>query len=162
MTDNLIGVTTFVAQALPATNDDTGFEALTWVQVKGMQTSFVLGVSHSNIDIPDLGTGFTSAAKGAASGRDTQATFRYIEDDPGQIDVIEQAVDPDGVGAVKLVWGSGSDTGDGPAPVSGDKVHYAQGYFHSYEPNQASVDAFEGGTVSFRQNDFTVESTEPA
>lgn len=162
MTANHIGKTMYVAQALPATNNAAGFEALTWVQVKGIQTLPVLGVSHSGIDVPDLATGFTSSVKGAAAGRDSTFTYRRIAADAGQIDVEEQAIDDNGLGAVKIVTGSGTDSGDGPAPVTGDPVEYAQGYFHSYEPNQATDSSFEGATVSFRQNNFTVTATEPA
>jgi len=161
MTTNHIGATLYVAQAAPATNDAAGFEALTWVQVKGIQTLPVFGVSHAGIDVEDLGTGFTSSVKGAASGRDTAFTFRRIADDPGQIDVKEQAADDNGVASLKIVYGTGVDTGDGPAPVTGDEVHYAQGYLHSYEANAGSVSSFRGASVNFRQNAVEVEGTEP-
>ena len=105
MTANFIGQTMYVAQALPATNDDTGFEALTWVQVKGIQTLPVFGVTHNGIDVPDLATGFTQSVKGAAAGRDSTFSFRRIAADAGQIDVAEQAADDDGLGSIKLVTG---------------------------------------------------------
>lgn len=162
MTTNHIGATLWVSEAAPATNDTAGFEALTWVQVKGIQTLPVLGVSHSGIDVPDLATGFTSSVKGAAAGRDSTFTYRNIDADPGQEDVEGLAVDDNGVGAVKIGYGSGTVGADGPALETGDEVIYAQGYFHSYEPNQGSDSSFRGATVSFRQNDFTVEGTEPA
>lgn len=162
MTANFIGQTMYVAQALPATNDDTGFEALTWVQVKGIQTLPVFGVTHNGIDVPDLATGFTQSVKGAAAGRDSTFSFRRIAADAGQIDVAEQAADDDGLGSIKLVTGSGTDSGDGPAATSGDRVVYAQGYFHSLEPNQGTDSSFEGSSCSFRQNAVEVEATEPA
>jgi hypothetical protein len=162
MTDNHIGKTIYVAQALPATNDTTGFEALTWVQVKGPITGPQLGVSHSMIDIPDLATGFTTAAKGAASGTDTTMSFRKVASDAGQEDLKEQAEDQNGVLSIKIVTGSGTDSGDGPAPVTGDPVEYAQGIAHSYQPNQIDGGNFEGFSVGFKQNDFTVIGTEPA
>jgi len=162
MTANHIGKTLYVAQALPATNNAGGFEALTWVQVKGIQTLPVFGVSHSGIDVPDLATGFTQSVKGAAAGRDSTFTFRRIAADAGQIDVQEQAADEAGLGSIKIVTGSGADSGDGPIPATGDRVIYAQGYFHSFEPNQATDSTFEGATVSFRQNAVEVEATEPA
>lgn len=165
MTANHIGKTMYVAEALPATNDAAGFEALTWVQVKGIQTLPVLGVSYSGIDAPDLATGFTKSSKGAGAGRDTTFTFRDMGGssiDPGQEDVIGLAEDRDGLGSVKLVAGTGAFGADGPAPQTGDKVEYAQGYFHTFEPNQGTVTTHEGGTCSFRQNDFTIAATEPA
>lgn len=162
MTQNHIGKTLWVATALPATNDAAGFEALTWVQVKGIQTLPLLGVTHAGIDVADLATGFTSAVKGAASGKDSPFSHRDIPGDPGQGNVKTQAIDPSGVGSVRIVEGSGTDTGDGPAPVTGDVVEYAQGYFHSYDPNEGSDSTHRGATISFRQNNFSVEGTVPA
>lgn len=161
MTQNHIGKTIYVATAHPATNNAAGFEALTWVQVKGPITLPQLGVTHSMTDIPDLATGFTSAVKGAAQGVDTTATFRKVDGDTGQTNLIGQAVDNDGALSIKIVNGSGADSGDGPAPVTGDAVEYAQGIAHSYQPNQADNSSFEGFQVGFRQNDFTVTGTEP-
>ncbi|WP_425070642.1 hypothetical protein [Sagittula sp. S175] len=164
-TKNHIGKTLYVAQALPATNNAAGFEALTWVQVKGIQTLPVLGVTHATIDVPDLATGFTIAVKGAASGQDTPFTFRDLGTgtlDAGQADAIEQANDAQGLMSVKIVTGSGTDSGDGPAPVTGDPVEYAQGFAHSYVPNTGDTSGHEGGSVTFRQNNFTVSATEPA
>jgi hypothetical protein len=158
MTQNHIGKTLYVATAHPATNNASGFEALTWVQVKGPITLPQLGVTHSMTDIPDLATGFTSAVKGAAQGVDTTMTFRTVSGDTGQA----QAVDNDGALSVKIVTGSGADSGDGPAPVTGDAVEYAQGIAHSYQPNQADNSSYEGFQVGFRQNGFTVPGTQPA
>lgn len=162
MTRNHIGKTLYVAQALPATNDSTGFEALTWVQVKGLQVLPQLGVSHADIEVPDLSTGFTSTLKGAATGVESTMAFRTVAADAGQVDVKEQAVDAQGEMSIKIVTGSGTDTGDGPAPVSGDAVQYAQGICKNYQEIQGDTTNYEGFSVAFRQNDFTVDATEPA
>ncbi|WP_406646856.1 hypothetical protein QEZ52_00280 [Aliisedimentitalea scapharcae] len=162
MTDNHIGKTLWMATALPASNDTTGFEALTWVQVKGIQTLPVFGVTHSNTDVPDLATGFTSGTKGAGSGRESQFTTREISGDTGQGNVKTQANDKDGLVSLKIAEGSGTDSGDGPALVTGDAVKYAQGYLHSHEENQGTDNTHKGATCSFKQNNFTVEGTEPA
>jgi len=162
MSSNHKGMTLWIATALPATNDAAGFEALTWVQVKGIQTLPVFGVTHSNTDIPDLATGFTSGTKGAGSGRETQFTYREITGDTGQGNVETQGVDRDGIVSLKIAEGSGTDSGDGPAVVTGDPVQYAQGYLHSHEENQGSDNSFKGATCTFKQNNFTVKATEPA
>lgn len=158
MTDNHIGKTLWVAEAAPATNDDTGFEALTWVEVKGHITLPQFGVTHSMIDVPDLKSGFTSAVKGAGQGVDTTATFRQVDGDAGQEDVMAAANSQDGIISFKIVKGSGTDN----APASGDPVEYATGIAHSYQPNQGDNSNYEGFSVGFRQNDFTVVATEPA
>lgn len=161
MTQNHIGDTIYVAKAYPATNDAAGFEALVWVQAKGNVTLPQLGVSHSMIDIPDLATGFTDAVKGAGQGVDTTMTFRDVDGDTGQADVIAQADDNDGILCVKIVSGTGADTGDGPAPVAGDVVKYAQGIAHSHQPNQGDSSSYKGFQVGFRQKKPTVVATEP-
>lgn len=158
MTANHIGKTIYIATAAPATNDDTGFEALTWVKASGVITLPQLGVTHSMIDVPDLQTGFTSAVKGAGQGVDTTSTFRNVTGDTGQATLKAAAVSQAGILSVKLVTG----TGVANAPVTGDLVEYAQGIAHSYTPNQGENSAYEGFSVGFRQNDFTVAGTEPA
>ncbi|MEX0301952.1 MAG: hypothetical protein AB3N24_05965 [Leisingera sp.] len=162
MTQNHIGKTIYVSKALPATNDAAGFEALTWVQVKGLITLPQLGTTHSMNDIPDLSTGFTTATKGAGQGVDTNMTFREVDGDTGQADLIGQADDNDGLLSVKIVNGTGADSGHGPAPVAGDKVEYAQGIAHSHQPNQGDNSSHEGFQVGFRQNAKTVKATQPA
>lgn len=161
-TENNIGVTLWGVAGAPSANTTTGFEALTWVQLKGHQTLPVFGVSHSNIDVPDLSTGFTSGVKGAASGRDTTFTFHGDGTDTGIATAITAAADNDGIYSLKIVRGSGTDTGDGPAPTTGDAVQYAHGYLHSYEENQGSDSTHEGGSINFKQNAATVTGTEPA
>ena len=158
MTANNIGKTLYQASAAPATNNTAGFEALTWVLVSGGISLPQLGVSHSMIDVPDLQTGFTSAVKGAAQGVDTTATFRDVASDTGQANLETLGVSQGGVGSIKIVTGTGTDN----APVTGDVVEYAQGIIHSFQPNQADNSTFEGFTVGFRQNDFTVAGTQPA
>lgn len=157
MTDNHIGKTIYIATAVPTTNDNAGFEALTWVKASGVITTPQLGVTHSMIDVPDLQSGFTSAVKGAGQGVDTTATFRNVDSDTGQATLKTAAESQAGVLSVKIVTGSGVDN----APVAGDPVEYAQGIAHSYQPNQGDNSSYEGFSVGFRQNDFTVVSTQP-
>jgi hypothetical protein len=161
MARNNIGKTFYVAAGLPATNTAAAFEALTWVIVNGPQVLPQLGISHGQIDSPNVATGFSKSLKGVASGVDTTATFSKISADPGQVILRTAADDSQGLISVKIGTGSGADTGEGPALVTGDPVEYAQGYAHSYTPNQPDTTTEEGFTVSFRQNDFTVEGTEP-
>ena len=159
-TGSHIGKTIYVAEALPATNTSGGFEALTWVKAGGVQTLPQLGVSHNNIDVPDLQTGFTGGIKGAGSGNDSTATFRDVPADPGQEDIrgLADAGGTLGAGSIKIVKGSGTDQ----APVAGDPVQYAQGYFHSFLEIQGDDSSHEGFSVNFKQNALTIDATEPA
>jgi len=157
MSTNDIGWTVYVATAHPATNDNTGFEALSWTKVNGIQSVGERGISHDGIDVPDLQTGFTTQVKGAASGIDTNLVFRDVDSDTGQGSVKTQAEDADGTASIKLVKGTGTDQ----APQAGDVVHYAQGILHSYRPREKSNTSHSGFSVIFRNNDLWVESTEP-
>lgn len=160
MTGSHIGKTIYVAEALPASNDAAGFAALTWVKVNGVQTLPQLGVSHANIDVPDLQTGLTTGIKGAGSGNDSTMTFRMVASDAGQEDVRNRANagGTSGAASIKIVKGSGTNQ----APVTGDPVQYAQGYLHSYVEIQGDDSSHEGFSVNFKQNALTVDATEPA
>lgn len=159
-TGSHIGKTIYVAEALPATNDAAGFQALTWVKVNGVQTLPQLGVTHSDIPVPDLQTGFTAGIKGAGTGNDSTMTFRKVASDAGQEDVRNRANagGTGGAASIKIVKGSGTDQ----APATGDPVQYAQGYLHSYLEIQGDDSSHEGFSVNFRQNALTVDATEPA
>jgi len=157
MSTNHIGKTIYHAVAAPATNTKAGFEALTWVLVKGGQTLPQLGISHAMIDVPDLQTGFTLGIKGAATGVDTTGTFRDIPADAGQVAIRLAGNSQSGVSSIKIVDGSGTDN----APVTGNPTEYAQGIMHSVQVNQADDSSFEGFTVGFRQNAPTVITTHP-
>lgn len=159
MTGSHIGKTFYVASALPATNDAAGFAALTWVKVNGLQTLPQLGFSHANIDVPDLQTGITTGIKGAGSGNDSTASFRDVPGDAGQEDVrdLANAGGTLGAGSIKIVKGSGV----AQAPVAGDPVQYAQGYFHNYIEIQGDDSSHEGFSVNFKQNALAVVATEP-
>ncbi len=158
MTGSHIGKTIYVAEAIPATNDAAGFAALTWTKVSGVQVLPQLGVSHSNIDVPDLETGFTAGLKGAGSGNDSTASFRDVAGDAGQTTLrdLAQSGGDAGLGSIKIVKGSGTNQ----APASGDPVEYAHGYFHSYVRIQGDDSSHEGFSVNFKQNALTIEATE--
>ena len=159
-TGSHIGKTIYIAEALPATNDAAGFAALTWVKVNGVQTLPQLGVTHADIPVPDLQTGFTAGVKGAGTGNDSTMTFRKVASDAGQEDVKNRANagGTGGYASLKIVKGSGT----AQAPVAGDPVQYAQGYLHSFVEIQGDDSSHEGFSVNFRQNDLTVDATEPA
>jgi hypothetical protein len=162
VTSNQIGLTLFGVAGNPALNTGASFAALTFLQLKKTQLLPAFGVTHANIDVSDLGTGFTSAVKGAATGNDTTFTFHGDGLDAGMVSALLAAGGQDGLFSLKIVRGTGADTGDGPAPVLGDGVEYAQGYLHSFVPNPKDDSSFEGGTISFKQNAPTIKATQPA
>lgn len=158
MTDSHIGYTIYISEELPATNDATGFEALTWTEATGWQQLPQFGVTHDGIDIPDGKLGFTKSAKGAGKGQSSEMKFRQIASDAGHAIILAQAIDQDGDISIKIGKGSGTAN----ALAEGDPVEYAQGYVHSYLPIQGTNSSYEGFAVMFQQNDYTVTGTEPA
>lgn len=157
-TDNQIGKTLYIATAAPATHDATGFEALSWTQVKGVQTGPQFGVSHASIDVPDLQTGENSRVKGLQTGVDTSFTCRTVDSDTGQASCKTVAESADGIVSLKLGKGSGTDQ----ALTSGDPVQYATGFLHSYREIQPTTSSHEGFEVTFSQNGVTIVDTEPS
>lgn len=160
-TKNHIGKSLYISAALPATNTasvTTGFGSLSWTQVAGIQSLPQLGVTGANIDVPDLLTGFTAGVKGAMSGNESTITARKVDSDTGQALVKTTADSAQGLVSVKIVRGSGT----AGAPQTGDPVQYAQGYLNGYMEIQGDTTTHEGFQVNFKQNDFTVESTQPA
>lgn len=74
----------YIATGLPATYDESGYEALTWVQVKGVVDLGAVGGAHAAIDVPDLETGRVFKRKGAVTGATVNVTLREIAGDSGQ------------------------------------------------------------------------------
>jgi hypothetical protein len=147
----------FVSTGLPATNNEAGFEALTWVRVAHPVVGPQFGITHANIDIPNLETGWTKGAKGAGSGQDSSMTFATVVGDAGQTAIkgLSQAGGPGGNGSIKVVRIASA----GADPATGAPVVFAQGYFHSYIETAADTTSYEGFTINFKQNDATIEGT---
>lgn len=157
MTRTHIGKQVWVASAVPATNDDTGFEALTWVRANGFVGGFQLGFEASNVDIPDISAGIMLGAKGMRGGADSTGNFRQVDSDTGQANLKTAADGCSTAGSIKII-SAGCDA----AAETGDAVQYAQGYFHSYMENEISEGGYEGFSTNFKQNAPTVNATEPA
>jgi hypothetical protein len=157
MTRSHIGKTLWIATAAPATETAAGFAALTWVKVNGVQTLPQIGLTHNNIDVPDLETGIVRGVKGAQVGNDSTATFRMVAADTGQTSIrtLANAPGTGGVGSIRITRG----TGTGGAPVAGNELQYATGYFHSYVEIQGDDSSHEGFSVNFKQNSPTIDAT---
>lgn len=157
---NHLGKSIFFSTTLPATNDAAGFEALTWTELEYGQSYPQFGISHANIDVEDLKTGFSKGVKGIASGTDSQGS-NWID---GSALTTNQAAfkaacdSPGGDIAIKIGTGSGTDN----ALAEGDPVVYAQGYVHSFQKMQATASNYEGFTYNFKQNAPEVIDDEPA
>jgi len=69
MSINHIGTKIAIATGVPATFDDTGFGAMTWVEdAEGTVTIGAVGDTHETITVPDITTGRNMTLKGAVTG----------------------------------------------------------------------------------------------
>lgn len=152
-----LGKQFWMASALPATNDAAGFEALSWVRVNGFVGGMQLGFEAANVDVPDLAAGITLGSKGMRSGVDSEASFFRVASDTGQGNIKTAADSCGGLGGSVKIISAECDT----AAETGDRVQYAQGYFHSFRENAIDEGGYEGFTVNFKQNRPTVDATEP-
>ena len=147
----------YVTAGVPATNNEAGFEALTWTRVAHPVTGPSFGITHANIDVPNLETGFTLGAKGAGSGIDSQMAFAKRAGDTGQalLKTLGEAGGAEGYGSIRVVR---IETPGGD-PATGAEVQFATGYFHSYTENAADTTTYEGFSVNFKQNAPAVNGT---
>jgi len=147
----------YVTAGIPATNGEAGFEALTWTRVAHPVTGPSFGITHANIDVPNLETGFTLGAKGAGSGVDSQMAFASKSGDAGQalLKQLGEAGGAEGYGSIRVV----RIEAPGGEPTIGAAAEFATGYFHSYTQNAADTTTYEGFSVNFKQNAPAVSGT---
>lgn len=159
-TRNHLGKSLFFSAAHPATNDAAGFEALSWTELEYGQSYPQFGITHANIDVEDIKSGFTQGIKGAASGTDSQGACRIDSSALTTNQATFKGICDSDNGLISFKIGSGSGTDK--ALVTGDVVTYAAGYVHSYTPEQPTASSSEGFTYSFKQNAADITATEPA
>ena len=148
MSTSDIGTAVAIATGAPATQDKAGFEALTWVVINGIQEAPTFGTTHADIDVVDLGTGFTTGLKGAETGVADSLMFREVVSDAGQAAVL----------AAARARGEYSLRTIDPTTTV---YTYASGIVKDYVPNKTKTNSFAGASVTFRPNAVPVITTEP-
>lgn len=139
MTDVSIKKTLYISTTAAASFDSTGYNALSWTQIKGIASIGQIGFNHATIDAPDLESGITETLKGAQQGGSASIAYRTLSGDAGQAavatandsrdEVSIQVVDPDGTNA--KFW---------------------TGIIHSLIDNEATTTSYEGQTFTFVPN----------
>jgi len=141
--------TLFIATGLPATYDETGYEALTWAQVKGVVDIGEIGGGHATIEVPDLETGRNLSKKGAVTGSSVPVTMREIAADAGQV-------------ALKAACQSMAAVDDEysfyTVDVAGVKEFWA-GTPHSWKRRASSMTSYAGFTCTIEMDTETVAGT---
>lgn len=126
MTDTLtnIGSELYVSTSAPATEDQSGYEALTWIEVLGVASIGEIGASHSMLNHTDLKTGNVQKAHGDKNNGDPAIQYRVIEADAGQL-ALKSALDSLSELSFKFVRASGLS-------------QYSQGLVSGAPTNEAS------------------------
>lgn len=154
-----VGVRVYHSPAAPATNTAAGFEALTWTEVAFPNLRPALGGSeHQLVSAENLATNETVNAKGIANYPPVPLAFTEVEGDAGQAAVELAADNARGVGSIKVIQASGVNN----APMTGDPVKYAQGFYHGYLPTEGGAAVASGFTATFQPTAKTVKAAQPA
>lgn len=150
MSNTDIGTTIAIATGLPSTFTEAGYEAMTWVNIVGLQTIGELGNDHETITVSDLTAGRIRTLKGAAVGSTVPFTIRAPlagETATGQTNV-KAACD-----AV-----SGAENSLRITDASGNS-EYISGVFMSWKRTERSTASYEGYTFSVTTNYPVVTGT---
>ncbi len=139
----------FIATTPPATKDESGYLASTWIEVAGVVSIGEIGFPHATIEVPELATGITRTYKGARTGSAGQIAFSTRDGDAGQTAV---GAANEGETEVSLRIDSPDGTG----------AEYWTGIVHSLVQNAADVSSYEGGTFTFVPNYAVVKGAPPA
>lgn len=139
-----VGAIAYIATGAPATQDETGAEALTWVEIENLESFGSFSTQDNIIDIPNLKSGLTTGVKGMRQGNDVDMAFEGDGSATGQTAVRTATLNNDGTQySIKLLRPSGI-------------AEVASGVMHSYVTNDVSGDAYEGASFMLRQNTVAI------
>ena len=134
-----IGTVVSVSAALPATENDTGYGALSWSEVTGVSSLGELGASFEILNHVDLKDGVTRKAKGAKNNGDPALQYRVEEGDAGQGILITALDSPDPI-SIKVTRASG-------------RIQYCQAIVAGAPDSEATA-----GAVNMRSTNLGVTS----
>lgn len=89
-----IGTKIAIATGRPATNDQAGFEALTWVEMtEGLVSIGAIGDTSETVTVPDMTTGRNMTLKGSVTGDTVNiAVSRQRATATGALDAAQAAI----------------------------------------------------------------------
>lgn len=151
------GKQVWISSARPATNDAAGFEALTWVRLTGYVGGLALGMEGASVEVEDIALGLTLSGRGLDAGKESEISYRRVDDDTGQALVGTITATCAGSGSVKVIAAACN-----AAAAEGDPVAYAQGYFMGAGDNEITGGDPDQGLVTFKQELPSVKAAEPA
>lgn len=140
----------YIASGVPATFDKAGYEAMSWLQVKGIVSIGAIGVTDAMVEVPDLESGFTKGVKGARVGDEVPIAMREVKSDPGQ-DALKTACEAFVEYSFKVL-----------EPAASGEVEYFSGPPSNWKRNDRSTTTYAGYTAAARMNYPSVVTTVPA
>lgn len=146
MSTSDIGTLLAIATGLPATANEAGYEALTWVNVAGLQSVGQIGDAHAVINVPDLATGRSEKLKGEVTGAAVPVVLREVAADAGQAAVLAACASTSGSYSWRI-------------SEPGTAEQYISGPAHSWLRNERSVTSYAGFTFTIEQNTAAVSGT---
>ena len=138
-----IGTTISVSATLPATEDDTGYAALTYTEVTGVASIPATGPSAAVVSQADLKDGVVRKAHGEVDYGGGDVQMRYVNGDAGQ-GILSAAFDSKANIAVK------------ESDVDGNVTYY-QAIVTSWRTAEKTTGNFKGITVGMQVTTKTVD-----
>jgi hypothetical protein len=146
MSTNDIGTTLAIATGIPATFDEAGYEAMTWVNIGGLVSIGEVGDEHETITVPDLTLGRIRTIKGAAVGTTIPVALREVLSDAGQTAAQAAAKGAGGEYSFRISEPGGTE-------------QYVSGVAMSWKRTERSTGSYAGFTFSVTTNYPTVTGT---
>jgi len=142
MAISYIGTTISVVAATPATEDDTGYSALSWTEIGKVVSLSELGDTVEDIAFNLLKGGRTKHVNGTKDVGDITGTYEYDSADAGQV-ILRSGAGSNTVHSLKV-----EDT-DG-------NIKYLQGVVADVRDYERVANQYKGQTFIFRgQSGFT-------
>jgi len=124
----------------------SGYEAVTWVEVGNVVTTPGMGVTDNMISQAYLDTDVSQWQKGIASATEGELVVGYDPDDAGQEDMIAAA-------AARTFWPFKSELSDSPNPATTtNTIRYTWGLVGSGGDAGGAVEDFVNLTFALRFN----------
>lgn len=144
MAENDIGTLVAIAPGAPATNNQAGFEALSFTNIAGMVSVGELGDDQELITVPDLTIGRNISIKGAKTGTNIPINYRNVAGDAGQALVKSESDELRGESSLRVTDADGN-------------VTYIYGPVTGHKRLERSITSYEGFTASIAVNNTPVE-----
>ncbi len=132
-----IGATVAIAVAQPATEDQTGYEALSWTVVENVKSVGEFGDQAEDISFNLLASGRTSHVNGAKDIGDIPIAFALDPLSNTGISIVETNSAGNTVCSIRITDTDGTD-------------FYMYGFVASYRQNERNTSVEQGGTFIFR------------